>query len=132
MLEEAVLAIITGAAGNIVAYMTNGQVDALRTRVTQLFRHGTPEERSTVLNELDTSALALAQHTASEADLRRHWANLLVTYLKAHPEAREDIEDFTLTPAAIRTTVIGAQHNYGSGTFIGGDNYGSLSAKDQG
>jgi hypothetical protein len=41
MLEDVAIAISTGAAGNIVAYMLNDQMDALRAQITKMFRHGT-------------------------------------------------------------------------------------------
>jgi hypothetical protein len=41
MLDPATTAIITGAAGNVVAYMLNGRADALRTWMARIFRTGT-------------------------------------------------------------------------------------------
>ena len=45
MLDDVAIAISTGAAGNIVAYMLNGRMDALRAQVAKMFRHGTEQER---------------------------------------------------------------------------------------
>ena len=58
VLDEVATAIATGAAGNIIAYMLNGRVDALRLQVSRIFRHGTEQERSAV-NAMDLSALSV-------------------------------------------------------------------------
>lgn len=131
MLDEVATAIATGAAGNIVAYMLNGPVDALRAQVARIFRHGTEQERSMVLRTLEDDAAALAQHKASKTDLAGRWTSLLLSYLVAHPEARGDIEAFVSAPVVNKTMNIGSQHNHGSGTFIGGDNYGDMTFKGQ-
>jgi hypothetical protein len=130
MLDEVVTAIATGAAGNIVAYMLNGQVDALRAQIARIFRHWTEQERSTVLRRLEDDAVALTRQGVSETDLTRRWASLLVSYLTAHPEAHGDIQAFASVPVINKTMNIGSQHNHASGTFIGGDNYGSINFKD--
>src|SRR5487761_1391211 len=119
MLDEVVTAIATGAAGNIVASMLNGRVDALRAQFARMFRHGTEQERSVVLSALEDDAVALLQRRASETDLT------------AHPEAGGDIEAFASAPVISKTMNIGAQHNYGSGPFIGGDNYGNIHFREQ-
>ena len=86
MLEEIATEIATGAAGNIIAYMLNGRVDALRAQVAQILRHGTEQERTAVLRTLDDDAIALAQQGASKTDLTERWTSLLISYLVAiHP-----------------------------------------------
>jgi hypothetical protein len=130
MLDELATAIATGAAGNMIAYMFNGRVDALRAQVARMFRHGTEHERSAALRTLEDDTIALAQRRASKADLTARWASLLLSYLTVHPEARGDIEAFASTPVINKTMSVGSQHNYGSGTFIGGDNYGNMNFKD--
>jgi hypothetical protein len=129
MLDEAAIAIATGTAGNIVAYLFYGRVDALRTHVVRIFRHGTEQERSAVLRRLEDDTVALTQQGASKTDLTERWTSLLLSYLTAHPEARGDIEAFASAPVINKTMNIGSQHNHGSGPFIGGDNYGSLTFK---
>ena len=57
MLDEVTTAIATGAAGNVIAYMLNGRVDALRTQVAGMFRTDA-SERTTVLRGLDEDARA--------------------------------------------------------------------------
>lgn len=131
MLDEVVTAIATGAAGNIVASMLNGRVDALRAQFARMFRHGTEQERSVVLSALEDDAVALLQRRASETDLTGRWTSLLLAYLSAHPEAGGDIEAFASAPVISKTMNIGAQHNYGSGPFIGGDNYGNIHFREQ-
>jgi hypothetical protein len=115
MLDEVATAVVTGAAGNVIAYMLNGPVDALRAQVARLFRHGTEQEKADALSTLETDVAALAQQEASETDLTERWITLLASYLTAHPEARRDIETFARASAANGTINIGSQHNYGSG-----------------
>jgi hypothetical protein len=97
VLDDVATAIATGAAGNIVAYMLNGRVDALRVQVARIFRHGTEQERSVVLRTLENDAVALTQQGISKTDLTGRWGSLLLSYLTAHPEARGDIEAFAST-----------------------------------
>ena len=56
MFEEIAIAVSTGAAGNIVAYMLNDQMDALRAQVTKMFRHGTGQERAAALHAVERDA----------------------------------------------------------------------------
>ena len=79
---------------------------------------------------LEDDATSLTQQRASETDLTGRWTSLLLSYLTTHPEARGDIEAFSSTPVMNKTMNIGSQHNYGSGPFIGGDNYGNMNFKD--
>jgi hypothetical protein len=131
MLDEVATAIATGAAGNIIAYMLNGRVDALRVQIARIFRHGTEQERSVVLRTLEDDAVALTQQEASKTALTGRWTGLLLSYLTAHPEARGDIEAFASVSGIHKTMNIGSQHNHGSGPFIGGDNYGNITFKGQ-
>lgn len=131
MLDEVTTAIATGAAGNVIAYMLNGRVDALRTQIPRMFRHGTPKERSTILRGLDKDAGALKRGEVSKADLTERWINLIASYLAQHPEARSDIEAFGSLHTASRIITIGSQNNIGSGFFIAGDNYGGISLRGE-
>jgi hypothetical protein len=126
MLDPTTTAIATGTAGNVIAYMLTGRVDALRSHVTRIFRHGSEQERSLALDMLEHDATALAHRTALEADVSKRWTDTLLDYLSAHPEALVDAKSFATTTLNVKQTHIGAQHNYGDGTFIGGDNYGDL------
>jgi hypothetical protein len=130
MLDEVATAIATGAAGNIIAYMLNGQVDALRAQVVRIFRHGTEQERYVALRTLEDDTVALTQKRTSETDVTGRWISLLLSYLTAHPKARGDIKAFASAPV-VKTMNIGSQHNHGSGPFIGGDNYGNMTFKSQ-
>jgi hypothetical protein len=125
MLDEVAIAIATGAAGNVVAYMLNGPADALRAQVARMFRHATEQERSAVLRTLEDDAAALTQKKASEADVTQQWRDSLLSYLTAHPEAREDIASFASSPVTRKTVIVGSQNFYGSGSF-GGDNNGTI------
>jgi hypothetical protein len=131
MLDEVATEIATGAAGNIIAYMLNGRVDALRAQVARVFRHGTHQEQAAALHAVEDDTAALAQQEASQADLTARWANLLLSYLTAHPEARKDVETLAFPQVVNKTTNIGSQHNHGSGIFIGGDNYGTINPRGQ-
>jgi hypothetical protein len=126
VLDEVVTAVATGAAGNVVAYMLNGRVDALRSWVARIFRRGTDQEQLDALQTLEYDLAALADERASEAELIERWTSLLVSYLSAHPEARYDVEAMASSRAVGKTMNVGSQHNHGSGTFIGGDNYGNM------
>jgi hypothetical protein len=132
MLDEVAIAIATGAAGNIVAYMLNGRVDALRAQVARIFRHGTEQERSAALRTLKEDAVALTQQGASKTDVTGRWTSLLLSYLAAHPEAQGEIKAFASAPIINKTMNIGSQHNHGSGPFIGGDNYGDMTFRGEG
>jgi hypothetical protein len=132
MLEDVAIAISTGAAGNIVAYMLNDQMDALRGHVAKIFRHGTGQERATALQTLERDAVALSGHNVTRAVLSNRWSNVLLSYLGDHPEARADIESFASSQAEFKTITIGVQNHYGSGPQIGGNNYGSMSFGGQG
>jgi hypothetical protein len=133
MLDEVAIAVATGAAGNMVAYMLNGRVDALRGQVARIFRHGTEQERSTALRTLEDDVVALTQRETSKTDVVERWTSLLLSHLTAHPEAHADIEVFASAQVINfnETMNIGSQHNYGAGSFIGGDNYGNLTFKSQ-
>lgn len=123
MFDAETTAILTGAAGNIVAYMLSGRVDALRTWVVRIFRDG-PDQ----LHAIEGDTAALASHTLSVADAKARWAAMLAYYLAEHPEARAEIQAISAAPAVIRSMSVQQQHNHGSGTFVGGDNYGQINA----
>jgi hypothetical protein len=131
MIDEVAIAIATGAVGNIVAYMLNDRLDALRVQVARIFRHGTEQEWTMVLRTLEDDVATLTQQGKSKTDLTGRWASLLLSYLAAHPEASRDIEAFASASVIDRTMNIGSQNNHGSGPFIGGDNYGNMTFKGQ-
>jgi hypothetical protein len=131
MLDEVTTAIATGAAGNIIAHLLDGQLDALRAQVARIFRHGTGQEQTAALQALETDAVALAGRTIARSDLTERWACLLLSHLSAHPGAREDIEAFALTAGTNEPMNVGSQNNYGTGPFIGRDNYGSMTFNSQ-
>jgi hypothetical protein len=132
MLDEVTTAIATGAAGNIIAHLLDGKLDSLRAQVARIFRHGTDEQQTAALQALDTDAAALARRTIAGSDLTERWADLLLSYLSAHPGAREDLEAFALAADTNEPMNIGSQNNYGAGPFIGRDNYGSMTFKSKG
>jgi len=131
MLDELAATVATGAAGNIIAYMLSGQVDALRAQVARIFRHGTEQDQAIAMRALDDDAAALAQPGTSESAVTERWTGLLLSYLAAHPEARSDVEALASSSVSGGVQNIGSQHNHGSGTFIGGDNYGSITVSRQ-
>jgi hypothetical protein len=128
MIEDAAITISTGAAGNIVAYMLNGRVDALRNHVVRIFRHGSDVEQSQALQALERDAVALAENDATRASLTNQWRDLLLSYLIAHPEAREDIESFASRNAAGTTKIKSMKHT-GKGPQIVGPNFGNMTFK---
>jgi hypothetical protein len=132
MLDPETTAIITGAAGNLVAYMLNGQVDAVRSWVGRIFRGGSKQEQATSLRAVDNDSNALARRAASEAEVKARWSVLLAGYLGEHPEIRSDIEAIAKSaPTATGTMNVGQQHNHSSGTFIGRDNYGDITTPEE-
>jgi hypothetical protein len=132
MLDDVATAIATGAAGNIVAYMLNDQVDALRAKIATIFRHGSGHERAAALHTVERDVAALSEHKVTRADLIIQWGDLLLSYLAAHPEARADIESLVSPHATNKTIIIGSQMHLGSGPQIAGDNYGSMTFGSQG
>jgi hypothetical protein len=131
MLDEVAIAISTGAAGNIVAYMLNGQMDALRAQIGKIFRHGTEQERATALRAVEDDTVSLTQRKTSEAELTQQWGNSLLSYLTAHPEARGDIESLASSQVVHKTVIIGSQTFHGPASF-GGDNKGTITVNPQG
>jgi hypothetical protein len=125
MFDAETTAILTGAAGNVVAYMLNGRVDALRGWIGRVFQSASEQERVDQLRAVEDDIAALADHLYTEADVRARWAVVLASHLAAHPEARAEIQAID-APTTIRYMHVERQHNYGNGTFIGGDNYGRI------
>jgi hypothetical protein len=128
MIEDAAIAISTGAAGNVVAYMLNGRVDALRNHVVRIFRQGSDVERSHALQTLERDAVALVENDVTRASLVNQWRDLLLSYLIAHPEAREEIESFASLNAAGTTKIKSMKHT-GTGPQIVGPNFGNMTFK---
>lgn len=132
MLDAAAIAISTGAAGNVFAYLLQGRIDALRTRISTIFQRGTAQEESNALRVLEEHAEALAQRRTTEAQVTAQWSSMLTAFLTAHPEAQADIEELrSSAPSGTKTVHIGSQHNHGRGTFIGGDNHGTIRVDGQ-
>lgn len=128
MLDDATMAIITGAAGNVAAYMLNGHADALRAWVSKIFRGEPDAQQSSALEALDVDRAAILDGTVHEADVKTRWSVLLTSLLVQHPELREEIKAMSTAPLPTTTVNVGSQHNHGPGTFIGGSNYGPISA----
>jgi hypothetical protein len=128
MIEDAAIAISTGAAGNIVAYILNGRVDELRNHVIRIFRHGSDVERSHALQALGGDAVAGVENDATRVSLTNQWRNLLLSHLIAHPEAREEIESFASLNAAGTMKIKSMKHT-GTGPQIVGPNFGNMTFK---
>ncbi|KUN94080.1 hypothetical protein [Streptomyces caeruleatus] len=129
MLDAAAIAVITGAASNIIAYMAQGRIDALRTRLSAIFQRGTVQQQDDALRALHEDADALAQGRISEAEVTARWTAFLTA---AYPDAEADIEALaSAMPPGTNTVNIGSQNNYGSGTFIGRDNHGDINPTRQ-
>ena len=126
MIEETAAAIATGAAGNIVAYMLNNKVDALREWSALVFRRGTAHERTEVLSALDQDAADLSEARTTEAEVLTRWIQVLTSYLTTHPEAAADIGSLAAGRSSSRISVVGSQTNSGPGTFIAGNSYGGV------
>jgi len=119
VLDAVTSAIITGAAGNIVAQMLSGQVEALRARVAQLFGKAGASEAAQAVKTLDADADALSRGETTEAAVNARWIALLSAHLIEHPDVKAAVEALASTSDENR---VGVQINTGSGTFIGRDN----------
>ncbi|WP_406208657.1 hypothetical protein [Streptomyces decoyicus] len=120
------MAVSTGAASGVLSYLLQGQVDALRTRISTIFHHrSTPQEETAALQLLEEHAAALAQREVTQRAITDTWTELLAAFLAARPDARSDIEQLK-TAAPTKAVNIGSQHNHGSGAFIGSDHYGDI------
>ena len=126
MLEDTAIAVSTGAAGNIVSYMFQGQVDVLRAQVAKIFRHGTEQELTSALQAVERDAESLSEHNVTRAALTSQWTDALLSYLTDHPESRADIEAVALPRITGGTVTIGNQIHIGNGPQIARDNYGSM------
>ncbi|MEV8528982.1 hypothetical protein AB0451_33315 [Streptomyces sp. NPDC052000] len=126
MLDATAIAVATGAAGNVIAYLLQGNIDGIRNRVAGVFRRATADQQAEALRVLGEDAAGLSQQTISQAEVTARWTGLLTAVLAAHPDVREDIEALAATPPATKTVHIGSQHNHGQGTFIGGDHHGNI------
>lgn len=127
MLDPVTTAIITGAASNIVTQMLSGHVDALRAWIEQVFGGGSREELALPLDALEEDSTALERNSRTEVEVGARWSMALTAHLIQHPEVRSLIE--TMANGSFTTpgpTDIRVQHNYSTGTFIGGDNHGSI------
>jgi hypothetical protein len=131
MFDAETTAILTGAAGNVVAYMLNGRVDALRSWIGRVFHSASEQDRLNQLRAVEDDIAALTDQVYTEADVKARWAVVLASHLAAHPESLAEIEAM-YAPATIRSMHIEEQHNHGSGTFIGGDNYGRINPASKG
>ncbi|MFD0061741.1 hypothetical protein [Streptomyces sp. NPDC056690] len=126
MLNEAAIAVASGAASNVVAYLAQGRIDAVRARVIAIFRRDGAHSEAEALRLLNEDSAALLERRISEAEAAVRWAGLLTAALAAHSEARPDMDALAAANPAAKTVHIGSQHNHGTGTFVGGDNYGSI------
>ncbi|MER5989112.1 hypothetical protein [Streptomyces sp. NPDC001787] len=132
MLDAAAIAVTTGAASNVLAYLLQGRADVLRTRISAIFRRGNVQEESHALRALDEHIEALEHRRVSQTEVTAQWSGMLTAFLTAYPEARVDIEALrSATPSGTKTVNIGSQQNHGRGTFIGGDNHGTIRVDGQ-
>lgn len=133
MLDPVVLAIITGAAGNVVAYMLNGEVDTLRAWIRRIFGRGDQTAGAAQILAIEQDAAALAQGAMSKEEAEVRWKAIFETYLSEHPEVRPEIE--ALASSEVRSAQgmhVGIQRNEQNGIFIGRDNYGRISQPGRG
>jgi hypothetical protein len=127
MLDADVMAILTGAAGNMVAYMLNGRADAVRAWFTRIFTAETSENQASSLHQLERDAAAVASSQIGADQLAAKWVAILATHLAQHPEARPDVEALAAaTPHPAGTTSVGSVITIGPKVSVGGHNYGSI------
>ena len=127
MLDADVMAVLTGAAGNVVAYLLNGRADAAKKWLARVLRAATSEERTSTMQALDRDTAAVKSGQAVEAELQAKWLATLAMFLAQHPEARSEVEALAAaTSDATGAQTIGSQINLGSGTIVGRDNFGDI------
>lgn len=119
------MAIATGAAGNIVAYMMSGRVDALREGIARIFRHAPDEQQADAQRALDTDAVALTEQSEQQPGVSLRWATRLAMELNEHPEVRQDVAALARLNIAdhLRITF---HSNTGSGPYVAGNNNGLI------
>jgi len=124
MLDDVVTSVATGAAGNIIAYMMSGELDALRAQITRIFRHGSEQERATALHALQDDAIAVTQQGKTTAEVSAQWTQILASFMDVHPESTREIEKLSYLPIGTGAIVIGSQQQHGIGPVYGGNHYG--------
>jgi hypothetical protein len=132
MLDEVATAVATGAAGNVVAYMASGHIDALRVRIAKILHRESGDGHARVLRAVEDDSVALAQGAVSEADVKARWSAVLAAVLAADPGLLPEVAALAAEPAPGLAINIGSQHNYGSGTFVGGNFYAGGQTKSVG
>jgi hypothetical protein len=126
VIDETTTAILTGAAGNIVAHMLSNRLDSLRAWVSRLLR-GEPEDaHRAILQKIDDDVLALNAGRVSAVDVSSRWGVLLATLLTGNPALRAELVEMATKPETSLVVNLGTQRNSGEGTFIAGNNYGGL------
>ncbi|WP_410812811.1 hypothetical protein [Micromonospora sp. 067-2] len=121
------MAVITGAAGNIVAYMINGEVDTLQAWAKRIFRPSRGSDEPAQVRAITNDCAALAEDGMSELEVKIRWKAILETYLAEHPEILPEIEALASSaPSRAGEMYVGTQRNE-SGVFVGRDNYGQIS-----
>jgi hypothetical protein len=137
MVDPNLVALATGAGGNVVASMITGSALVIRARLTQYFRAGTPDELASALAAYDNDARAfeewvratrsnpeLASELAStKAQLSQEWTRRLVEFIITHPAAKADLEALATVTDPPK---YGNQLNAGSGTFVNGTVFGGI------
>ncbi|MFI1577669.1 hypothetical protein [Embleya sp. NPDC020630] len=137
MLDPATMAIVTGAAGTLVASMVSGGSRAARAGLVRLFRHDTPEaQRDAIATHDNDERILIDLACAAEADatfgpelalmrerITQAWVSRLHDHVSAHPEAWSDLQALA---EASRATNVGTQLNSGSGMLVNGNIFGGV------
>lgn len=137
MLDPDLVAIATGAGGNIVASMITSGALATRARVAEFFRRGSHDEQSAAVDAYDRDTRALVEWaravetnpelatelTRAQLRLSQEWTHRMVEYVEANCAAQSDLEALAGMTTVSNT---GSQHNTGAGTFVNGTVFGGV------
>jgi hypothetical protein len=126
MFDDATVAIATGAAGNMVAYLLSGQVDAARRWVARIFRQASKEGRIEAQKALDRDAASLGERSLTEAEAKSRWAMRIGGELSIHPNIRTDVAALAVVGAGAHSVHIESHHNEGSAPYVAGNNTGLI------
>lgn len=128
VLDDAAIAITTGAAGNVVAYMLSGRADAAREWMGRIFRHAPTEEQAAIEQAVGEDVATLATRPASADEILIRWAARLGAELKAHPDVRGEMAAPDALGSSGRPMQIISQVNH-DGIFIAGNHKGTINMR---
>lgn len=126
MFDYAAEAIAIGAAGNMVAQLMGGQVDAARQWVARIFRRASVDDQLEVQHALEQDATSLADGTLAQAEADSRWAMRFGAALRAHPDILAELTALSGVGAGAASIHIESHHNEGQAPYVAGNNNGLI------